>query len=199
MNKRLLSLTFILAATILAIVVTFLTSCQSPNMSKQRVAAFRVAVSKTPSAGFVAGGNAEKIALDNVKAFLADLSPDNVRAMTRKVYAENAYFNDTLKTLQGVDAIEVYLLHTAETVTSINVEFDDVARSGDDYYLRWRMDFRAPKLSGGEVIRTIGITQIRFNRDGKVVLHQDFWDSAAGLFEHLPVSNQMINAVRKRL
>ena len=61
------------------------------------------------------------------------------------------------------------------------------------------MDFEAPKLRKGEVIRTIGMTQIRFNAEGKVVLHQDYWDSAAGFFEHLPVTNQMINTVKKRL
>ena len=108
-------------------------------------------------------------------------------------------FNDTLKTLRGVEDIEEYLLETAHTVTSISVEFDDVARSGQDHYFRWRMDFQAPKLRKGETIRTIGITQIRFNNEGKVVLHQDFWDSTAGLFEHLPVTNQIVNAVKKRL
>ena len=130
---------------------------------------------------------------------MSDLSAENVAATTKNVYAQDAYFNDTLKTLHGADAIEEYFLHTAATVTSISVDFDDVARSGRDYYFRWRMDFQAPKLSRGETIRTIGISQIRFNADGKVVFHQDFWDSAAGLFEHLPVTNQMIHAVRKRL
>ncbi len=192
-------MTLILTGAILVLATIFLVSCQSPNRSKERVAAFQTALSQAPSATLVAGSPEEKAALSRIKSFLADLSPENVRAQTKAVYAENAYFNDTLKTFQGVEAIETYLLHTANTVSSIAVEFDDVARSGQDYYLRWRMDFQAPKLSKGGVIRTIGITQVRFDREGKVVMHQDFWDSSAGLFEHLPVSNQMINAVRKRL
>lgn len=188
-----------IAILILALFALFVISCQSPNASVARVAEFQRAVTDAKAADLASNSTTEKAAIEAVKAYLSNLSPENVTANTKNVYAEDAYFNDTLKTLRGVTAIEEYLLHTAKTVTSISVEFDDVAKSGSDYYFRWRMDFQAPKLSKGEIIRTIGMTQIRFNEEGKVVLHQDYWDSSAGLFEHLPVSNQMINTVRKRL
>ena len=190
---------FGLSLALLATLVFVFVSCQTPNQSVPRVAEYQSAVSSAESASLAQGSNEEQAAIARVKAFLSNLSPENVAATTRDVYAEDAYFNDTLKTLRGVDQIETYLIHTAKTVTSISVDFDDVARSGEDYYFRWRMDFQAPKLDKGGVIRTVGMTQIRFNKEGKVVLHQDFWDSSAGLFEHLPVTNQMINAVRKRL
>jgi hypothetical protein len=32
-----------------------------------------------------------------------------------------------------------------------------------------------------------------------VVLHQDYWDSAAGLFEHVPVVGRLIRTVKSRL
>ena len=188
-----------LGLALLAVLVFTLVSCQTPNQSVARVAEYQNAVSSAKAASLTQGSEDELAAIARVKAFLSDLSPENVAATTRDVYAEDAYFNDTLKTLRGVEEIETYLIHTAKTVNSISVEFDDVARSGQDYYFRWRMDFQAPKLSKGETIRTIGMTQIRFDTEGKVVLHQDFWDSSAGLFEHIPVTNQMINVVRKRL
>lgn len=181
-----------------AALALLLASCQSPNLSKQRVAEFQSAAAAT-GPGPAPGSAAEKEAIARVKDFLSDLSVENVRANTSRVYAKDAYFNDTLKTLRGADEIEAYLLHTAETVEGITVEFDDVARSGSDFYFRWRMDFQAPKLRRGETIRTIGITQVRFDSEGRVVLHQDYWDSMAGLFEHLPVTNQMAGLVRGKL
>lgn len=193
-----LPLCLLLTAILLGILVTCLLSCSTPNITQARVAAFQEAL-QASEGGPAPGSEAERAGLARIQAFLADLSPENVRANTKNVYAANAYFNDTLKTVRGAEAIEAYLRHTAETVTSISVAFDDVMRSGEDHYLRWHMDFQAPKLSKGEVIRTIGISQIRFDREGKVTFHQDYWDSSAGLFEHLPVSNQMINLVRKRL
>lgn len=194
------SLIFVsLPIVFLAIAAVLLVSCQSPNVSVERVADFQKAIASASGPGPAAGSPAEKEAIDRVKNFLSTLTPENVQSHTSEVYAGSAYFNDTLKTLRGSKEIEAYLLHTAKTVNGITVEFDDVARSGADFYFRWRMDFQAPKLRDGDTIRTIGMTQIRFDADGKVVLHQDYWDSMAGLFEHLPVTNQMAGLVRNKL
>jgi hypothetical protein len=46
---------------------------------------------------------------------------------------------------------------------------------------------------------TIGMTHLRFDSEGKVVLHQDFWDSTRGIFEHVPVMGAGIRLVKKRL
>jgi hypothetical protein len=61
------------------------------------------------------------------------------------------------------------------------------------------MAFQAPKLRRGQPITTIGITQARFNAEGQVVLHQDYWDSAAGLYEHVPVLSSLLYAIQQRL
>ena len=184
---------------VLLLVGGVLVSCQYPNLSRERVAEFEEAQRLAGGSGPVPGSQAEQEAIARVKDFLSTLSPESVKTKTSLVYAEDAYFNDTLKTLHGAEAIEEYLLKTAETVNSIEVVFEDVARSGPDFYFRWRMDFEAPKLRGGDTLRSIGMTQIRFDADGKVAMHQDYWDSMAGLFEHLPVTNQMAGFVRKRL
>ena len=44
-----------------------------------------------------------------------------------------------------------------------------------------------------------GAWRIRFDAEGKVKLHQDFWDSAGGLFEHTPVLGWMLQRAKKRL
>ena len=45
---------------------------------------------------------------------------------------------------------------------------------------------------------SIGISQLRFNADGKVVMHQDFWDSTEGLFSHLPGIGGAVRWVRSK-
>jgi len=74
-----------------------------------------------------------------------------------------------------------------------------VARSGADYYVRWTMIFAAPALSGGQPVHSIGISQIRLNREGKVEFHQDFWDSGKNFFAQLPVIGGGVGYVRNRL
>lgn len=43
------------------------------------------------------------------------------------------------------------------------------------------------------------MTHIRFDSEGKVILHQDFWDSTGGLFEHVPALGWMLRRAKKRL
>ena len=43
------------------------------------------------------------------------------------------------------------------------------------------------------------MTQLRFNSDGLVVLHQDYWDSAGGFYDHLPVVGGLLAWIRSML
>lgn len=141
----------------------------------------------------------EKAAIERFKDFFAVFTEENVSAKVRGVYAENAYLNDTLKEVDGIDAIEAYFLESTRALESCTVEFPDVAVSGNNYYFRWIMDIKFKKLKKGRICRSYGISHIRFDETGKVVLHQDYWDSANGLFEHIPVLGGLIKIIKGRL
>ncbi len=142
---------------------------------------------------------AESAALARFQEFLSAMSADGIRADIREVYAQNVFFNDTLKTVAGVDALEEYLLETVQRTSFVRVRFDDVVRSGRDYYLRWFMEYQSDRINGGAVVSSIGMSQIRFDESGKVVLHQDYWDSTGGLFEHAPVVGWVLRKVKSGL
>jgi hypothetical protein len=61
------------------------------------------------------------------------------------------------------------------------------------------MRLRFLKLAGGEEKRSIGMSHVRFDADGRVELHQDFWDSAAGLWEHVPGLGGLLKLAKRRL
>ncbi len=145
------------------------------------------------------GSQEESAALERFKGLLSDFKAADFADRIRDVYAEEVWFNDTLKTIEGIDALEEYLLESAAAVESTTVEFEDLVASEGNYYLRWSMQIRFKKLKRGETTSSIGMTHLRFNRQGKVILHQDFWDSAAGLFEHVPAVGWMIRRIKGRL
>jgi hypothetical protein len=174
--------------------------CAYPNRSAEDVAAYRSRMEKFSASGFEANGPGEKAALERFNSFLQGIGDVKyVRENTLNVYAADAYLDDTLALHHGAAEIEAYFIKTSETMTSYQVTIDDVARSGDDYYVRWTMVFAAPALSSGKPVHSVGISQIRFNREGKVVFHQDFWDSGKNFYAHLPVVGGVIGFVRKRL
>ncbi len=131
--------------------------------------------------------------------FLQKISDkDYVRENTAKVYAKNAYLNDTLVTHTGPDEIMAYFLSTADTMTSYQVTIDDTASSGAEHYVRWTMVFSAPKLNGGKPVESVGMSHIRLNADGKVTMHQDFWDSGTNIYGQIPVLGGVIESIRRR-
>ncbi len=193
--------TFVVGVLLALCAVFFLlSSCASPNQSAEKVALYRSNMNKVAVSGLEAGGPGEKAALQRFTSFLQGIGDVNyVRENTLKVYSSDAYLDDTLAVHHGAAEIEAYFLKTSETMTSYEVTVDDVARSGDDYYFRWTMKFAAPALSGGKPVSSVGISQVRFNREGKVAFHQDFWDSGGNFYAHLPVIGGAVGYVSKRL
>ena len=145
------------------------------------------------------GSDEERQALDRFADFVANMTPSTMRKKVQQVYAADAYFNDTLKELVGAAAIEEYMVHSMEATESVRAVVDDISLSGSDYYVRWTMDIRFKNYNDGEVARSVGISHLRFNGDGKVVLHRDYWDAAGGLYEHLPVVGGLIRWIKGRL
>lgn len=153
----------------------------------------------TPRA-FDRGSPAEAAALANFARFFSDFSPTKVDKLVDLTYAQDVWFNDTLKTLQGRDALRAYLRHSAEAVQSCRVEILDTLSNDDgDYFVRWTMVIRFKRFKSGVDTETIGISHLRFNAEGLVTLHQDYWDSTAGLFEHIPLLGGAIRAIKKRV
>jgi hypothetical protein len=190
-------ITTFVAGAVLALVGLgiYLAKAGGPNTTAGAVADYEAALANPES---VAQGSRE--AVERFSNYLRGIgSKDFIKENTAKVYATNAYLNDTLVTHRGAEAIEAYFAKTAETVTSISVNIDDVVMSGKDFYVRWTMIFSAPALSKGTPVHSVGISQVRFDAEGKVTVHQDFWDSGTNIFAQIPVSGVVIEAIRKRM
>lgn len=152
------------------------------------------------AAGSPASGSAaEKAAVERFRGFFGDLREESIRKDIRSVYAPGVRFNDTLKAIEGVDALERYLVETARAVESCRVEVEEVLTSPSGVFVRWRMGIRFKRFRRGQTQESIGMSHLRFDAQGRVVYHQDYWDSGANLFEKVPVLGAGIRAVKRRL
>ena len=124
------------------------------------------------------------------------LTAASVREQTAAVYAPDAYLNDTLAGIDGAARIENYFHHTMQKTRVLNVRFIDRAQTGIDWFVRWEMTVEHGSLAGGEPVLSYGVTQFRFDKQGRVLLHKDFWDAGTGLYEHLPVLGSVIRRLR---
>lgn len=178
-------------------VLIWLVGCASKGTGNREPQEYLTFLKDRPGADL--RGPEEKAAIDAFQYYLSHLGKETVLAKTQKVYAPDVFFNDTLKTVHGSVALEEYFLGTAGNTEAIAVDFTDVVRSGNDYYFRWIMDVKFKKIMKGQSVRTIGMTHVRFNSAGQVILHQDYWDSSQGLFEYVPVLGGGIRFLKSRL
>ncbi|MGE4070007.1 MAG: nuclear transport factor 2 family protein [Lysobacterales bacterium] len=149
---------------------------------------------------FARGSAEEKAALARFGKFFADFSPDKIEKLLDQTYAPDVWFNDTLKTIQGREPLRQYLKHSAEAVQNCRVEIlDTLSNDQGDYFLRWTMVIRFRRFKRDQDTQTIGVSHIRFDSAGLVLLHQDYWDSTAGLFEHIPLLGAGIRAIKRRV
>jgi hypothetical protein len=120
----------------------------------------------------------------------------NVEQTTKLLYAHDAFLCDTLHIALGADQIEAYFLKTADRVSALSVTFIDVSTAGKDVFARWTMTVQVDGVAGGRPVVSYGVSHFRFDREGKVILHQDFWDAGGAFFEQLPGLNWVIPRIR---
>ncbi len=129
----------------------------------------------------------------------ADLTHEEIDSKMAELYAESLYFNDTIHTFTRREDLVQYFRRTGEGLTSSRVEVHDVVENGPDVYVRWLMEIEFRALGRDIKSSSIGMTHLRFNEDGQVILHQDFWDGANALYAHIPIVGFAIRRVQNRL
>ena len=136
------------------------------------------------------------VQFENLVTLFSDLKSNQVRQRIIDTYSNTLYFNDTLHTFSDRDELSEYLIDGAQRVDDISVRFYDIATSGDNHYVRWVMEMKFKVMGKSIDSRSIGVSQIRFDKHGKINFQQDFWDNTTGFFGHLPVLGGLIARIK---
>ena len=117
----------------------------------------------------------------------------------RNFYAPEAYFKDPFNEVRDVASIEhifaeMYVsLHEPRFVVHSKVE------QGDQAFLTWDFNFRIKKYKP-HVAQTIrGSSHLKFDEQGRVRYHRDYWDAAEELYEKLPIVGGLMRFLKKRV
>jgi hypothetical protein len=180
------------AATILVILPILLTAgCASERPAPYAIS-YTQALDRYP-------GNAG-VTPEMLESFVQHFAQMNTLtpAATESLYAAELYFSDTLLTTEDRATLVRHVESMRNNDTQVQVAILETLISGADVYLVWTMDATFKPVRKPKTSRTIGVTHLRFNNTGQVVLHQDFWDSAAGVYQHLPVVGAIIRNINGR-
>jgi len=126
-------------------------------------------------------------------------APEVIRRDIRAVYAEQAYFLDPFHELTGVETMERYFLRAAEPVEECTFEIEDWAENNGEHYTRWTMRLRLKNKKNEPPTETLGLTHLRFDAQGKVIFHADYWDPQYPVYDKIPLLSGMLRYVRGRI
>jgi hypothetical protein len=143
------------------------------------------------------GSKEEQAAIERFVSLYTTYTEDNVRRHVRDLYAQDAYYRDSFTEMQGIDNIEAYLIQGTHIMHNLTFDLQDIAVHDGNYYFRWITRF-SQKRQKDEVTHLPGMSHVRFNKEGRIVFHQDFWDAGV-IYEKLPVVGLFIRWMKKRI
>jgi len=143
------------------------------------------------------GSEKEKAAIENFRAFYEIFSEERIRGRIGGLYGPNAYFRDGFREVQGIEAITAYIISSTEAVHSCTFDIQDVAVHDGNYYFRWIMHLTL-KRNREKPIQAVGMSHVRFDAQGYITFHQDYWDTGI-IYEQVPVLGRIITWIRGRI
>jgi steroid Delta-isomerase len=133
--------------------------------------------------------------LDRLIDFYQGLQPADL-ARLPQLYAADARFKDPFNEVQGVAAIEHVFAHMFRRLGGPRFVVTERIDGGAQAFLSWDFLFTLPGESAERRIR--GATHLRFDADGRVTLHRDYWDAAEELYEQLPLLGTLMRWLKRR-
>jgi steroid Delta-isomerase len=125
--------------------------------------------------------------------FYERLSPQNLDEL-RTLAAPGVRFKDPFNETFGIEALMAATAAMFRFGTP-HFEIVDTALSDKAGYLLWRytVDTGNPRP-----VIIAGMTELRFDADGRIVEHIDHWDAAEQLYERVPVLGWLLRRIKRR-
>jgi steroid delta-isomerase len=112
-------------------------------------------------------------------------------------YAANAHFKDPFNDVNGVDNITRVFTHMFATLTQPRFIITEQLVEGQQAFLSWEFHFRMRRLQPNVDYCIHGGTLVRFDTQGLVIMHRDYWDTAEELYAKIPVFGALMRWLRK--
>lgn len=181
-------------AQLIIIVSSALLGCASNQPTKPGYPeVYRLALSEFQGTNDVADQSIEEFS-----AFLSNLGAADSAQRAAQLYAPTLHFSDSLMHTRDRNDVVTHFQGLVDAETQVQVQMLQTLVSGPDVYLVWSMQSQFTPIRKTVTSDSIGITHLRFNQQGQVIMHQDFWDTGQGFYQHVPVLGRVIRSINNR-
>ncbi len=132
-----------------------------------------------------------------VIAFFETLSPASLERLDT-IYAPQAWFKDPFNEVRGLPAVRQIFSHMYVALEQPRFVVTDCIAQGGQCFLSWNFEFRFRNFDRGSLQTVRGGSHLKFNADGLIDYHRDYWDAAEELYEKLPLLGGLMRWLKKR-
>jgi steroid delta-isomerase len=132
--------------------------------------------------------------LESWAGFWSRLSADTLDRLD-DLASPDLRFVDPFNDVSGRAPVKALLRRMLGELGCASFVVQDWAMGAKGGYLRW--DFSA--TIAGQRLLLEGMSEVRFDPDGKVILHRDHWDAGGQVYARVPLLGLGIRLMRKRL
>jgi steroid delta-isomerase len=133
--------------------------------------------------------------LARLAAFYESLTPAALDRLG-ELYAPSARFIDPFNDVTGLAPLRGVFEHMFQSLDGPRFTVLEAMAGECSGFLLWTFRFRR---GGGQEQQILGTTHLRFDDEGRVLLHHDHWDAAGQLYETLPVLGTLMRWLRRQL
>ncbi len=138
------------------------------------------------------------MALADLIKFYNEFSPDSVQRFA-DFYSPDAYFKDPFNEVRGLPAIQRIFSHMFTQVAEPRFAVIETIADEHGAMLIWEFYYRVKLWGKGQAQVMRGASHLRFDADGKVNYHRDYWDTGEELYMKLPVMGSLMRGLRRVL
>ena len=136
--------------------------------------------------------------LDDLVDFFETLTPQSLDRFP-EFYAADAWFKDPFNEVRGVDAIQRIFAHMFGQVDEPRFVVSEQVADANGAVLVWTLHYRSRGASNVEELVIRGVSHLKFDADGKVAFHRDYWDTGEELYMKIPLLGALMRFLRRRL
>jgi hypothetical protein len=114
-------------------------------------------------------------------------------------YSADAWFKDPFNEVRGIAAIQHIFTHMFGQVAEPRFVVTEKIVDANGAMLVWEFFFRMKLWREGEIQIIRGISHLKFDAEGKVFYHRDYWDAAEELYEKLPLIGSIFRFLHKAI
>lgn len=130
--------------------------------------------------------------------FLETLSLDGLERLDA-LAAPDIHYHDPFVDARGLAQVKRVFARMFDDVADPRFTFTHSARDRELCLLRWHFTCRPRTIKRGHPWVCDGVTEVRFDTQGRVLEHVEHWDAGEQVYEKIPVLRALIRVVKRRV